>query len=151
MERLLADEAATIAWGKLLGEVASQGLVIALYGRLGAGKTSFVKGLAKGLGIEDDPQSPTFTLVCEYEEGRVPLYHIDLYRLGEQANLEIAMFDDYFYREGICAIEWAELLERYLPDDRLIVQLRDEQACRVMTVKATGPLSQSIYDRWLES
>jgi tRNA threonylcarbamoyladenosine biosynthesis protein TsaE len=80
----------------------------------------------------------------------LPLYHIDLYRLGEQANLEVAMFDDYFYREGVCAIEWAELLERYLPDDRLIVQLRDEQERRIMTVKATGALSQSIYDRWLE-
>ena len=98
------------------------GMVICLDGELGSGKTLFVKGFAKSLGIEENITSPTFNIVKEYQTGEMPLYHMDVYRL-EDGDESIG-FDDYFKSEGICIIEWAELIEDSLPDERLDIKFK---------------------------
>ena len=95
------------------------GMVICLNGELGSGKTIFVKGFASGLGIQESITSPTFNIVKEYLDGEAPLYHMDVYRL-EDSNEDIG-FSDYFNKDGICIIEWAELIEDKLPEKRLDV------------------------------
>ena len=98
--------------GKKIGQEAQPGQVICLYGDLGVGKTVFTKGLADGLGITEPIQSPTFTIVREYEEGRLPLYHFDVYRIGDI--------------EGVCLIEWANLIEEILPDHYQKITIRKD-------------------------
>ena len=98
------------------------GMIICLDGELGSGKTLFVKGFAKSLGIEENITSPTFNIVKEYETGEMPLYHMDVYRL-EDGDESIG-FDDYFKSEGICIIEWAELIEDSLPEERLDIKFK---------------------------
>ncbi len=139
----------TVALGQRLGECAVKGLVIALYGELGAGKTTFAQGLAKGLGVISAVQSPTFTLVVHYDEGRLPFYHLDVYRLGDKAMLEAAMFEEYFYADGVCAIEWAQLLDSVLPEDRLDVRFRHEGS-RHVTIEARGPIAQDVFAQWVK-
>ena len=102
--------------GKKIGQEAQPGQVICLYGDLGVGKTVFTKGLADGLGITEPIQSPTFTIVREYEEGRLPLYHFDVYRIGDIEEMDEIGYEDYVYGEGVCLIEWANLIEEILPD-----------------------------------
>ncbi|KZE48431.1 tRNA threonylcarbamoyladenosine biosynthesis protein TsaE [Brevibacillus parabrevis] len=94
---------------------------LALEGDLGAGKTTFTQGLARGLGVRQVVNSPTFTIIKEYQ-GRLPLYHMDVYRVGDDP--DSLGLDDYFFGEGVCVVEWASLLEDYLPADRLTVFLR---------------------------
>ena len=96
------------------------GMIICLDGELGSGKTVFVKGFAKSLGIEDNITSPTFNIVKEYESGEMPLYHMDVYRLED--NDDSIGFKDYFNSNGISIIEWAELIEDILPDERLDIK-----------------------------
>ena len=152
---MLPSAADTIALGRRLGQCALPGLVIALYGRIGAGKTTFVQGLAQGLGVLHDTQSPTFTLVAQYDDGRLPLYHLDVYRLGDEAVQEAAMFDDYFYGDGVCAVEWAQLLHEVLPQDRLDVYFTENPASllpepsRAVTVFAHGSISRKAYEQWV--
>ena len=93
----------------------SPGSVVTLDGDLGAGKTAFVQGMAKGLGITVYISSPTFTIVQIYEEGRLPFYHFDVYRIGDVEEMEEIGYEDCFYGEGICLIEWANLIEEILP------------------------------------
>ena len=100
----------TFNLGKRLGEAARAGQVYCLDGDLGVGKTVFTQGFAQGLGIEEPVGSPTFTIVQEYEEGRMPFYHFDVYRIGDIEEMEEIGYDDYFFGEGICLIEWAELI-----------------------------------------
>ena len=85
-------------------------------GDLGVGKTIFTKGLAKGLGIDEPVSSPTFTIVQIYEEGRMPFYHFDVYRIGDVEEMEEIGYEDCFYGEGLCLIEWANLIEEILPE-----------------------------------
>lgn len=115
----------TMRLGESLAPNVYAGCVVALYGRIGAGKTTLVQGLAHGLGIPAAAQSPTFTIVAEYTGGRLPLYHIDLYRLEEDAARELDMLDEYLYGEGVCAVEWAGWIEAALPADRLDIFLGD--------------------------
>ena len=103
--------------GKKIGQEAQPGQVICLYGDLGVGKTVFTKGLADGLGITEPIQSPTFTIVREYEEGRLPFYHFDVYRIGDVEEMEEIGYQDYFYGEGLCMIEWAQLIEEIIPEN----------------------------------
>ena len=124
----LKDATQTHALGEACGRVARAGLVIALRGRLGAGKTTFVAGLAQGLGLPGFAKSPTFTLIEEHDGGRLPLYHIDLYRLGDKAEKELDLLDEYWFGEGVCAVEWAQLLEDVLPDDRIDIHFIDSVA-----------------------
>jgi tRNA threonylcarbamoyladenosine biosynthesis protein TsaE len=91
-------------------------MVISLIGDLGVGKTVFTQGLAKGLGIEEPINSPTFTIVQIYEEGRLPFYHFDVYRIGDIEEMDEIGYEDYFYGNGVCMIEWANLIEEILPE-----------------------------------
>ena len=106
----------TFSAGRQLGEKAFPGQVITLTGDLGVGKTVFTQGLAKGLGIEEPVNSPTFTIVQVYDEGRLPLYHFDVYRIGDIEEMEEIGYEDCFYGEGLCLIEWANLIEEILPE-----------------------------------
>lgn len=106
----------TFAVGKSLGEKAFPGQVLTLIGDLGVGKTVFTQGLAEGLGIEEPVNSPTFTIVQVYEEGRLPFYHFDVYRIGDVEEMDEIGYEDYIYGEGVSLIEWANLIEDILPE-----------------------------------
>lgn len=107
----------TFAIGKRIGEQAQAGQVYTLIGDLGVGKTVFTQGVAAGLGIKEPVNSPTFTIVQVYEEGRLPFYHFDVYRIGDVEEMEEIGYMDCFYGEGICLIEWANLIEEILPGE----------------------------------
>lgn len=117
-ESFSAEE--TYALGKKLGEEAKPGAVYCLSGDLGVGKTVFTKGFAVGLGVTDTVNSPTFTIVQEYK-GRFPFYHFDVYRIEEPEEMEEIGYEDYFYGDGACMIEWAELIEELIPADAVKV------------------------------
>lgn len=105
----------TYALGKSFGEKAQSGQIFALSGDLGVGKTVFTKGFAKGLGIDDDITSPTFTIVQEYHSGRLPLYHFDAYRIADPDEMLEIGFDEYLDSDGVCLIEWPENIDDLLP------------------------------------
>lgn len=113
IETFCAQE--TFAFGRKIGENAQPGEVYTLIGDLGVGKTVFTQGVAAGLGIEEPISSPTFTILQIYEEGRMPFYHFDVYRIGDVEEMEEIGYEDCFYGEGICLIEWANLIEEILP------------------------------------
>ena len=104
--------------GMRLAEKAEAGQVFTLMGDLGVGKTVFTQGLAKGLGIEEPVNSPTFTIVQVYDGGRLPFYHFDVYRIGDVEEMDEVGFDDYVMGDGVSLIEWADLIEEILPDKR---------------------------------
>lgn len=111
----------TMRTGRMLGEAAAPGQVYALVGDLGVGKTVFTKGFAEGMGIEEPVSSPTFTILQIYEEGRLPLYHFDVYRIEEPEEMEEIGLDEYIDGEGVCLIEWAGRIEELLPEDVIVV------------------------------
>ena len=106
----------TFAVGEQIGREAMPGQVYTLIGDLGVGKTVFTQGVAAGLGIKEPVNSPTFTIVQIYEEGRLPFYHFDVYRIGDVEEMEEIGYEDCFYGDGICLIEWANLIEEILPE-----------------------------------
>ena len=108
----------TFRLGEELGRKAVPGQVFTLTGDLGVGKTVFTQGLAKGLGIVEPVNSPTFTIVQVYEEGRLPFYHFDVYRIGDVEEMEEVGFEDYVMGDGVSLIEWADLIEEILPEKR---------------------------------
>ena len=114
---------ATQAIGSKLGEIMKPGDVILLIGELGAGKTCFVQGLARGLGVEENISSPSFVLLRQYN-GRLPLYHVDLYRLEKLPEIADLGLDDYFYSEGVSVIEWANRALELLPAEHLLIELK---------------------------
>ena len=118
-------EAETFAVGKRLGESASAGDIYLLDGDLGVGKTVLAKGFAAGLGITEPVTSPTFTIVHEYE-GRLPLYHFDVYRIGDPDEMYDIGFDEYLYGEGVCLIEWPERVEELLPDTAVKITINKD-------------------------
>ncbi len=122
-ESFSAEE--TYALGRKLGEEAKPGAVYCLSGDLGVGKTVFTKGFAVGLGVTDTVNSPTFTIVQEYK-GRLPFYHFDVYRIEEPEEMEEIGYEDYFYGDGACMIEWAELIEELIPADAVKVRIRKD-------------------------
>ena len=111
----------TFELGKKIGLEAKAGEIICLDGDLGVGKTVFTQGFAKGLGIDEAVNSPTFTNIQEYDEGRLPLYHFDVYRIGDPEEMYEIGYEDYFYGQGVCLIEWAKLIEELIPDEAKIV------------------------------
>ena len=113
IESFSAEE--TYALGEKIGQEAKPGQVYTLIGDLGVGKTVFTQGVAAGLGITEPVSSPTFTIVQIYEEGRMPFYHFDVYRIGDPEEMEEVGFEDCIYGEGLCLIEWANLIEEILP------------------------------------
>ena len=116
----------TFRLGEEIGRNARPGEVYTLTGDLGVGKTVFTQGVAAGLGIAGPVNSPTFTILQIYEEGRLPLYHFDVYRIGDVEEMEEIGCDDYFYGDGVCLIEWAELIEEILPKDRISVTIEKD-------------------------
>ncbi len=105
----------TFALGQKIGRTAKAGEVYTLIGDLGVGKTVFTQGVADGLGIKEQVNSPTFTIMQVYEEGRIPFYHFDVYRIGDVEEMAEIGYEDYFYGDGVCMIEWADLVEDILP------------------------------------
>ena len=122
IETFSAEE--TYALGKKLGSEAKPGDVLTLIGDLGVGKTVFTQGFADGLGITEPISSPTFTIVQQYDSGRLPLYHFDVYRIGDIEEMDEIGYEDYFYGNGVCLIEWADLIRELLPEEtgRIIIE-----------------------------
>lgn len=116
----------TYLFAKELGEKAQPGMVYTLTGDLGVGKTVFAQGLAQGLDIQEAINSPTFTIVQIYDEGRLPFYHFDVYRIGDIEEMEEIGYEDYFYGDGVCLIEWAELIEELLPEKRTAITIEKD-------------------------
>ena len=114
----------TYSLGQQIGKEALPGSVYTLVGDLGVGKTVFTQGLAKGLGISEPVNSPTFTIVQVYDEGRLPFYHFDVYRIGDVEEMEEIGYEDYFYGEGICFVEWANLIEEIIPQNRIQITIK---------------------------
>lgn len=114
----------TFAYGEALGEKAVPGEVYTLVGDLGVGKTVFTQGFATGLGITEPVNSPTFTILQSYEEGRLPLHHFDVYRIGDVEEMEEIGYEDCFYGDGVCLVEWADLIREILPEDciRIVIE-----------------------------
>ena len=112
------SEKETFELGKRLGQQAAPGDVYTLEGDLGVGKTIFTKGFAEGLEIKEAISSPTFTIVQVYEDGRLPFYHFDVYRIGDVEEMDEIGFEDYVYGQGVSMIEWANLIEEILPENR---------------------------------
>lgn len=116
----------TFQAGKRLGEQAGKRQVYCLDGDLGVGKTVFTQGFAKGLGIQSDVNSPTFTIIQQYEEGRLPLYHFDVYRIGDISEMDEIGYEDCFYGEGVCLIEWASLVEEIIPETAIEIRIEKD-------------------------
>lgn len=116
----------TFALGEKLGREAKPGQIYTLNGDLGTGKTVFTQGFAAGLGITEPVNSPTFTILQVYEEGRMPFYHFDVYRIGDVEEMDEIGYEDCFYGEGVCLIEWAELIEEILPENVIVVTIEKD-------------------------
>ena len=140
MERYSASERETEALGQALVERLSPGAVVAFTGDLGAGKTAFVRGMARGLDIKARVTSPTFTIVNEYEGGRLPLFHFDLYRLGSSDELFDIGWEDFLRRGGICAVEWSENVADALEPGTVFVDIRRGEGPeeRVITIEGVA-------------
>ncbi|MBS1481896.1 MAG: tRNA (adenosine(37)-N6)-threonylcarbamoyltransferase complex ATPase subunit type 1 TsaE [Clostridium sp.] len=106
----------TYELGRKMGQEAVPGQIVCLNGDLGVGKTVFTQGFAQGLGIDEPVNSPTFTIVQQYDEGRLPLYHFDVYRIGDISEIDEIGYEDCFFGEGVCLIEWSGLIRDILPD-----------------------------------
>ena len=123
-----------------IGESCQPGDIFLLNGDLGVGKTVFSKGIGKGLGITEPISSPTFTILQIYEEGRIPLYHFDVYRIADIEEMEEIGYEDYFYGQGICLIEWASRIEEILPDNAVVITIEKdlEQGTDYRKITAEG-------------
>ena len=119
----IKGEEETYAFGAKLAESLKPGTVIAMVGDLGTGKTTLTKAIAKGLGVEDTITSPTFTIVKEYEDGKMPLYHFDVYRIGDIDEMYELGYEEYFYGQGVCIVEWADIIEELIPEDAMRINI----------------------------
>lgn len=108
------------------GQNATAGQVYCLNGDLGVGKTVFTKGFAKGLGVKEHVDSPTFTIVKEYDEGKLPFYHFDVYRIGDVSEMDEIGYEEYFYSQGVCLVEWGCLVEEILPKETIYVTIEKD-------------------------
>jgi tRNA threonylcarbamoyladenosine biosynthesis protein TsaE len=140
VEYRTTGEGETEAVGEALGKTVAPGTVIAFTGDLGAGKTAFTRGLARGLGISDRVTSPTFTIVNEYEGGRLPLFHFDMYRLESSDELFDIGWEDYLARGGVCAVEWSEKVSDALTGAlRVDIRRGEQDNERIITVEGGEP------------
>ena len=149
---VFADESATERAASLLGGQVQAGDVLALIGDLGAGKTSFTRGLARGMGVErlSDVCSPTFTIINEYP-GPLPLYHIDLYRIGDEEEAWDLGLEEYFFGKGVCAVEWFDRFPRLWPQQTVEIRLDfldDTPEGRRITVHALSPRAVALAESW---
>lgn len=133
----LNNETETRRFGLDLGREAKPGDVLALTGDLGVGKTTLTKAIAEGLGITDMITSPTFTIVKEYRSGRLPLYHFDVYRIGDPDEMYELGYEEYFYGDGVCVVEWADIIEDFLPENaiRIHISYSDDEKAREVTIE----------------
>ncbi len=136
----------TRALGVALGRAAFPGTVIAVSGDLGAGKTVLAKGVGEGLGVSSRVTSPTFVIVQRHADGRLPLHHADLYRLGDEGELEHLGLDELLEGDGVVLVEWAERFPDVLPPDRLEVTLAGYDDERTVTLHGTGPRHRPLED-----
>lgn len=116
----------TFELAKKLGEEAEPGQVITLTGDLGVGKTVFTQGFAAGLEIDEPVDSPTFTIIKVYDEGRLPFYHFDVYRIGDVSEMDEIGYEDYFFGDGVSMVEWANLIEEIIPDEAVRVTIEKD-------------------------
>ena len=124
IETFSSEETAEL--GRKIGRLVQPGDIICLNGDLGVGKTVFTQGIADGLGIDDSICSPTFTLIQEYEQGRIPLYHFDVYRISGPWDMDDLGYEDYFFGNGVCLVEWGCLIEELLPDNTIIITIEKD-------------------------
>ncbi len=139
------DESETISLAENIESEHFPGMVICLNGELGSGKTVFTKAFASALGITDDVTSPTFNIIKEYDNGELPLYHMDVYRIEDEGNT--IGFSDYFNKGGVTIIEWSEIIADYLPQERLDIVFKfvDENT-RVLTFSPHGQVYEELCD-----
>lgn len=116
----------TFELGRRMGERAQAGQIICLEGDLGVGKTVFTQGFAEGLGIREPVNSPTFTILQQYEEGRLPLYHFDVYRIGDVEEMEEIGYEDCFYGEGVSLVEWSDLIREIIPENAVRITIEKD-------------------------
>ena len=121
-----ADSQETYRLGERLGRQAKPGQIYCLDGELGVGKTVFAQGFAAGLGIAEPVCSPTFTILQQYDQGEVPFYHFDVYRIGHVEEMEDIGYEDFFYGEGVCLIEWSRQIEEILPEDAVRIRIEKD-------------------------
>ena len=121
----IKNEQETRSFGKKLAAELAPGIVIALTGDLGTGKTALTKSIAEGLGITEVITSPTFNIVKEYYSGRIPMYHFDVYRIGDIDEMYELGYEEYFYGNGVCIVEWADLIEDIIPEDAIRIDIED--------------------------
>lgn len=148
MEIVVNNPEETEEIAKVIGTAAEPGDVIILSGDLGAGKTTMTKGIAKGLEIDQMIKSPTYTIIREYQQGRIPLYHMDVYRIEDGAD-DLGL-DEYFEGDGVSVVEWGKLLGEFLPVDYLDITLAkdsDDMEKRVLTILACGHNSEQFLNR----
>ena len=119
----IANEKDTEKLGENIGQKVQPGTVIALIGDLGTGKTTLTKSIARGLGVTETVTSPTFNIIREYRSGRLPLYHFDVYRIGDPDEMFELGYEEYFYGDGICVVEWADIIEELLPEDAVVITI----------------------------
>ncbi len=140
MRIVTRSEEETLKIGIRIGEKLKSGDVIALNGELGAGKTHITKGIAKGLGVEDYITSPTFIIVNEYE-GRIPLYHFDVYRINDVDEMYEIGFDEYLYGSGVCIVEWGKIVEELLPEYAIKIDIiKIDENTREIIINENGNL-----------
>lgn len=130
MEQIIETGSAqeTFELGKKIGESARAGEIYSLIGDLGVGKTVFTQGVAAGLGITEPVNSPTFTILQVYEEGRIPFYHFDVYRIEEIEEMEEIGYEEYFFGDGVCLVEWANRIEELLPKEHIRITIAKDLA-----------------------
>ncbi|MGO1469715.1 MAG: tRNA (adenosine(37)-N6)-threonylcarbamoyltransferase complex ATPase subunit type 1 TsaE [Tissierella sp.] len=135
----------TKTFGIKLGKTLKNGDIVCLNGELGAGKTTLTKSIGLGLGVEEYITSPTFALINEYR-GRVPVYHFDVYRLENVEEIDDLGFDEYFYGQGICLIEWAEKIQAFLPKDRIVLDIEkgNDIDKRIISLSGTGKRYEEV-------
>ena len=120
---VIKNEEETKKFGEKLCERLTAGSIVALTGDLGTGKTTLTKAIAAGLGVTDVITSPTFNIVKQYDSGRLPLYHFDVYRIGDVDEMYEIGYEEYFFGDGVCVIEWADLIEEIIPDDAVRIEI----------------------------
>jgi ATPase, YjeE family len=141
MKKVIKNESDTRAFGLELAGMLGPGDVVALIGDLGTGKTTLTKSIAAGLGIKDMITSPTFTIVQEYTSGRIPLYHFDVYRICDLEEMYELGYEEYFFGQGVCIVEWADLIPELIPKTGIIIRIdygKSEEE-RIYTIENLTP------------